>query len=179
MFLIMIWITREHIHVDRVACPWLISRFIDKNAQFLFMPKEEILDYAKKTGAIPFDTPGAEIHHYERDGIKYCSFDNLIEKYKLQDNSALEKLRKVVRAADTGPIEAEPLAFGLEAVASGTPLLTNNDHESLAIEFSFYDSLYAYIQREIVVKKYKNEIENLSSRGERTSFIKEKISQIW
>lgn len=175
----MIWITREHIHVDRVACPWLISRFIDKNAQFLFMPVKEILDYSKKTGAIPFDTPGAEIHHYERDGINYCSFDKLIEKYTLQSNQALEKLRKVVRAADTGPIESEPLAFGLEAVASGTPLLTNNDHESLALEFPFYDSLYAYIQQEIIVKEYMNEIEKLNSRAERNAFIKERIHQKW
>ena len=175
----MIWITREHIHVDRVACPWLISRFIDKNAQFLFMPKEEILEYAKKTGAIPFDTPGAEIHHYERDGIKYCSFDNLIEKYHLQENKALENLRKIIRAADSGPLEAEPLAIGIEAIASGAPLLTKSDHESLALEFPFYDTIYAYLQRELIVEQYKNELEKLPGRSERNTFFKEKINQSW
>ena len=165
--------------MDRVACPWLISRFIDNEAQFLFLPKEEVIEYAKKTGAIPFDTPGAEIHHYKRDGISYCSFDALIEKYNLQKNQALEKLRKVVRASDTGPLESEPLAFALEAVASGAPLLTKTDHESLAMEFPFYDMIYAYIQREIITKKYKEEFEKLESRAERNNFIKEKIHEVW
>lgn len=175
----MFWITRDHVHVDRVACPWLIKRFIDKDAQFIFMPKDQILDFVKKTNAIPYDTPGAEIYHYEKDGIKYCSFDSLIEKYHLDKNEALQDLRKIVRATDTGKLEDQPLSFGLEAIASGAPLLVNTDHDALALEFPFYDTLYAYLQREIIIKRYKKEMEGLKARSEITDFIKEKIHELW
>lgn len=175
----MFWITRDHVHVDRVACPWLIKRFVDKEAQFIFLPKDQIMDFAKKTGATPFDTPGAELHHYERNGTKYCSFDAIVEKYKLDKNEALEEFRKVVRGADTEGGEVPALSAGLEAIASGAPLLVESDHDALELEFPFYDTLYVYIQREIIIKKYKSEIEKLGTRAERNAFLKKKIQELW
>ena len=175
----MFWITRNHVHVDRVACPWLIKRFVDKEAQFIFLPKEEIMDFVKKTGAIPFDTPEAELFHFERNGTKYCSFDSIIEKYKLDKNEALQEFRKVVRAADTDNGEVVPLAAGLEAIASGAPLLVESDHDALALEFPFYDILYAYLQREIILKKFNSQIEKIGTRAERNAFFKEKIKELW
>ncbi len=175
----MFWITRSHVHVDRVACPWLIKRFVDKEAQFIFLPKEEIMDFVKKTGAIPYDTPGAELYHFERDGTEYCSFDSIMEKYQLESNEALRELQKVVRAADTGTENEVPLAMGLEAIASGAPLIVETDHEALALEFPFYDTIYAYLQREVILKNHKTEIEQLNSREDRNAFFKKKIKESW
>ncbi|NHJ86228.1 MAG: chromate resistance protein [Asgard group archaeon] len=175
----MIWVTREYVHVDRVACPWLIKRFIDKEAQFVFLPKEKIADFVSKTGAIPFDTgTGVEIDHYEKDGIKFCTFDALIEKYHLTENKALERLREIIRAADTNKIDTIPLAWAVEAVASGAPLLGDNDHDALNLEFPFYDILYAFFQRELIVEKYNEEILSLKTRGERRTFIKNKLGEL-
>ena len=170
----MIWITRDFVHVDRVACPWLIKRFIDENAQFIFLPREEITEFVEKTQAIPFDTgTGVKFDHFERDGIKYCTFDKIIEEYGLTDDPALEKLREVVRAADTG--QEHELAKALEVVASGGPLLGDSDHDALEIEFPFYDILYTYFQREIIIEMYAKEISELETRGERRAFIVEKL----
>ena len=88
--------------VDRIACPWLISRFIDKEPEFIFVPKEEVMDVAKKEGAIPFDTPGAELHHFIENGYEYVSFDAIIRKYGLKDPALLE-MAKIVRSADSSP----------------------------------------------------------------------------
>ena len=143
------------------------------------MPKEQILVFVIKTGAIPYDTPGADIYHYEKDGIKYCSFDSLMDKYHLDEDEALQDLRKIVRAADTGIFEDQPLAFGLEAIASGAPLIAHADHDVLALEFPFYDILYAYLQREIVMQKYKKEMEGLKTRSDITNFIRGKILELW
>ena len=176
----MIWITREHVHVDRVACPWLIKRFIDPEAQFLFFPKEKVMEFAKTTGGIPFDTPGAELHHYERDGIQHCSFDSLVEKYlktQVENDEALQKLRKIIRAADTGNLDV-PIAMGIEAIASGTSLIVDTDHEALNVQFPFYDAVYAYLQGEMIINKYKSEIEKIKSRGERNAYIKNKIREL-
>ncbi len=175
----MLWTTRDYVHVDRVACPWLIKRFVDKKAQFVFLPRDEIAPFVEKTGAIPFDTPPAELDHYERDGVKYCTFDAICEKYNLTADPALEKLRKIVRSADTEREPSELLAIGLEAVASGAPLLCDSDHDALELEFPFYDILYAYLQREVVMEKYKEEIAKFKSRGEQREFIKEKIKEMW
>ena len=175
----MLWVTRHYVHVDRVACPWLIKRFVDKNAQFVFLPREDIPDFVEKTGAIPFDTgTGIELDHYEKDGVKYCTFDAIIEKYELASDPALAKLRKIVRSADTEREPSEVLAHGLEAIASGAPLLTDSDHDSLALEFPFYDTLYAYLQREVILEQYKDEIANLKTRGERREFIKKKMKEL-
>ncbi len=134
----MKWVTRSHVHVDRVACPWLIARFVDSSAEFLFVPPSQIAE-AVKTGAIPFDAKDVELgHHGEK-----CSFDAIIEKYELKD-PALLRLADIVRAADTGKFEAEPPAAGLEAIAVGYSLRFPDDLENLEHQFAVYDALYAW-----------------------------------
>ena len=135
----MKWITRSHVHVDRVACPWLITRFIDSDAEFLFAPKGRVLDIAEKEGAIPFDTPGAELHHQD----DLCTFDVIIKTYGLTDK-ALLRMARIVNAADTGRLESDPLAAGLEAIAVGYSLRFPNDMENLERQFEVYDALYAW-----------------------------------
>lgn len=176
----MLWITRDYVHVDRVACPWLIRRFIDAQAQFIFLPRDQITDFVERTGAIPFDTgTGIELDHYEEGGIKHCTFDAIVREYNLAGDTALAELQKVVRAADTsGGLEQEPLAWVLEVIASGMPLLCKSDHEALEKEFPMYDGFYAFMQRRIVLDKYATEIKALKSRGERRELIKKKISQL-
>ena len=175
----MLWVTRHYVHVDRVACPWLIKRFVDKEAQFIFLPRDEIPEFVERTGAIPFDTgTGIELDHYEKDGIKYCTFDKIVEKYKLTNDGALARLRVVVRCADTGKIDEEPLARALEVVASGAPLLGDSDHDALELEFPFYDILYTYFKREIILEKYSSEINEMKTRGERRDFIKTKLGKV-
>jgi hypothetical protein len=122
----MKWITRSHVHVYRVVCPWLISRFIDSEAEFLFVAKKKVLEIAEKEGAIPFDTPGAALHH--RDDL--CTFDVIIQEYGLTDK-ALLRMAKVVNAADTDRLAADPLAVGLEAIAVGYSLRFPDDSENI------------------------------------------------
>ena len=175
----MLWVTRDYVHVDRVACPWLISRFIDRRAQFVFMPRDKITDFVEKTGAIPFDTGlGTELNHYEVEGEKYCTFDAIVKKYDLGDDEALTRLQKVVRAADTNRFDEEPLAWGLEAIACGTPLLVETDHEALEMEFPLYDALYAYLQQERAIKKNKEEYAKLKTRPEKTEFLRNAIAKL-
>ncbi len=140
----MRWITRSHVHVDRVACPWLIRRFIDSEAEFLFVPKSQVLERAKETGATPFDTPGAELHH---QGEK-CTFDALITHYNLTDR-ALLRLARIVNAADTGHLELDHLAAGLEAISVGYSLRFPDDEENLARQFEVYDALYAWCRLDV------------------------------
>ena len=140
----MKWITRSHVHVDRVACPWLIQRFVDSRAEFLFVPADRVEQAAQESGAVPFDVRGAELGHH---GDK-CSFDAIVEKYGLKD-SALLRLAKIVRAADTGKGAEEPLAVGLEAIASGYSLRFPDDQENLRRQFEVYDSLYAWCRLEV------------------------------
>jgi hypothetical protein len=136
----MLWITRSHVHVDRVACPWLIRRFIDNEAEFLFAPKSQIEKIAAETGAIPFDAPGVELGHHEQR----CSFESIILKYGLTD-PALQRMAKVVHAADVeADIDSDPLAGGLEAIAVGYSLRYPDDEENLANQFQVYDALYAW-----------------------------------
>ena len=135
----MKWITRSHVHVDRVACPWLICRFIDSDAEFLFVPKSQVLKVAELENAIPFDTPGAKYHH--RDGL--CTFSVLVKEFDLKD-IALQKLAAVVNAADTNNLEKEPLAAGLEAIAVGYSVRFPDDFANLERQFDVYDSLYAW-----------------------------------
>jgi hypothetical protein len=138
----MKWVTREKARVDRIACPWLVRKFIDPNAEFLYVPKDEVLKVAQTEGAIPFDTPGAELHHFEEGGMEYVSFDAIIRKYKLNDPALLE-LAKIVRVADGGG-GREPEAAGLEAAATGFRMLAKDDHENQRLQFPLYDALYAY-----------------------------------
>ena len=137
----MQWITRSHIHVDRVACPWLITRFIDSEAEFLFVPGTQIEKIAKETGAIPFDAAGVELGH-SSDGR--CSFESIILKYGLKEPGLL-RLAKIVHSADVADdIDENPIARGLEAIASGYSLRFPEDTENLEHQFEVYDALYAW-----------------------------------
>jgi hypothetical protein len=140
----MLWITRSHVHVDRVACPWLIARFVDSDAEFLFVPKSQIDKVVQETGAIPFDAPGVELGHH--DGK--CSFEAILEKYGLTDPGLLI-LAQIVHGADTNDAESHPAAFGLDAIASGFSLLFPDDEENLANQFTVYDALYAWCRLEV------------------------------
>lgn len=141
----MRWVTRSHVHVDRVACPWLITRFIDNHAEFLFVPKSEIAHVAQEQNAIPFDAPGVELGHHEGR----CSFESIIRKYDLQD-PALMRLAKIVHAADIAPdIDSDPIARGLEAIASGFSVRFPNDEENLRAQFPVYDALYAWCRLQV------------------------------
>lgn len=140
----MKWVTRSHVHVDRVACPWLIKRFIDSEAEFLFVPKSQVIAVAKKVGAIPFDSPGAELDH---DG-DLCTFDVMIREYELTDEPLL-RLAKIVNAADTRRLENDPLAAGFEAIAVGYGLRFPDDLENLRKQFEVYDALYAWCSLEV------------------------------
>jgi len=138
----MKWVTREKARVDRIACPWLIRKFIDPKAEFLYVSKEKVMEVVEKEGATPFDFPGAELHHYEEGGLEYVSFDAIIKKYKLNDPALLE-LAKIVRVADGGSgHEAE--AAGLEAAATGFRAIAKDDLENQRLQFPLYDALYAY-----------------------------------
>jgi hypothetical protein len=140
----MKWITRSHVHVDRVACPWLITRFVDSDATFLFVPKSKALEVAEKEGAIPFDTPGAELHH--RGDL--CTFDVIIQEYQLTDK-ALLRMAKTINAADTDRLAADPLAAGFEAIAVGYSLRYPDDHENIERQFEVYDALYAWCRLDV------------------------------
>jgi hypothetical protein len=142
----MKWVTRSHVHVDRVACPWLISRFVDNEAEFLFAPASQVKAVAEKTGAIPFDAMGqVELDHHEGR----CSFESIIVKYELKD-PALLRMAKVVHAADVAPdIDKDPIARGLEAIAVGYSLRYPDDEENLANQFEVYDSLYAWCRLQV------------------------------
>lgn len=139
----MKWITRSHVHVDRVACPWLIRRFVDNEAEFLFVPASSLAEAAEREGAIPFDAPGAELGH--RDGK--CSFETIVEAYGLTD-PALLLLARIVGCADTDRLAEHPVAAGLEALAVGYSLRFPDDEENLARQFEVYDSLYAWCRLE-------------------------------
>jgi hypothetical protein len=144
----MKWVTREHAKVDRIACPWLISRFVDKNPEFIFAPKDEVMKIAKTQGAIPFDIPGAELHHFTENNYEFVSFDAIIKKYKLKDPALLE-FAKIVRSADSSPPDAKPEGAGLEAAALGFRQIAKADHENMKLQFPLYDALYAYCKWKI------------------------------
>ncbi len=142
----MLWITRSHVHVDRVACPWLITRFIDNDAEFLFAPTSQIESLVKERGAIPFDAPGVELGHGS-DGR--CSFESIIQKYGLKEPGLL-RLAQIVHAADvSADIDKDPIARGLEAIASGYSLRYPEDEENLMHQFEVYDALYAWCRMEV------------------------------
>ena len=139
----MKWVTREKVHVARVACPWLIKRFIDPDAEFLFVPRDT--DPSTIKDGVPFDMKGVELGHH---GDK-CSFDAFIEKYDIRD-PALEKIQLIVREADTHHTEkTSPLAVALDIFGRGYTLLCQDDYETLEKEFYLYDALYAYFQKQL------------------------------
>ena len=142
----MQWVTREHPHTDRVACPWLIRKFIEPNAEIVYVPAAEVLPYAERTGAISFDAKGARYTH--RDGR--CSFEVLVDDYNLGGESALALMARVVHGADVADDrEATPQSPGLRAVADGFALLGVPDQEQLALELPVYDALYAWCRHEV------------------------------
>lgn len=135
----MKWVTRRKARVDRIACPWLIRRFIDPDAEFLFVAEDQVMETAHREGALPFDVPDVELgHHGNR-----CSFDAFLDKYRLAD-PALRALGEIVRGADTEARHIAREAWGLYAVASGFREITQDDVENMALQFPVYDALYAY-----------------------------------
>lgn len=137
----MKWITRERPKIDRIACPWLILRFIDEEPEFLFVPAGRVLEMAHETGAIPYDISGVDLSH---DG-QYCSFDTFLKKYRL-DDLALHDLAVIVRGADTGRLDLSPQAPGLLALSLGLSALFKDDHEMLKHGLVMYDALYAWLR---------------------------------
>lgn len=143
----MKWITRERVKVDRVACPWLIRRFVDPRAEFLFVPADQVMDVARRDGATPFDVPGVEYGHHGPE----CSFDAIVKKHGLDSDPALVLLARIVNGADTdNTLWNQPESAGLEAIAEGFRHLgLEDDHAILRAESIVYDALYAYC-REMV-----------------------------
>jgi hypothetical protein len=135
----MKWVTRSRPKVDRVACPWLIKRFVDPQAEFLYVPPESVLEVAQRENAIPFDVPNVELGHH---GLE-CSFDAVMNKYNLT-GPALRRLALIIRGADTSAKDLTLESRGLEAIAEGFRLVYHDDHELLERELSVYDALYAY-----------------------------------
>ena len=135
----MRWITRERPKIDRVACPWLVRRFIDRDAEFLFVPASDVGRIAEIEGAIPFDVEGVELSHVG----PLCSFDAFLAKYELKQ-PALQTLAVIVRGADTARLDIAPQSAGLLAISLGLSHLVRNDHEMLRQGFVVYDALYAW-----------------------------------
>jgi hypothetical protein len=145
----MLWVTRSHVHVDRVACPWLITRFVDSEADFIFVPSSQIDKVVKESGAIPFDAPGVQLGHVEGR----CSFESIMVEYGLKE-PGLVRLAKIVHAADvSADIDTDPIARGLEALASGFSLRYPDDGENLLHQFEVYDALYAWCRMEVAKNK--------------------------
>jgi len=136
----MKWITREHPKIDRVACPWLITRFIDRQGEFLFAPPADVLRLARETGATPYDVEGVELSH---DGPR-CSFDAFLGKYSLSD-PILRELAVIVRGADTARLDLAPQCAGLLAISLGLSHNFPDDHEMLGHGFDVYDALFAWL----------------------------------
>lgn len=143
----MKWVTRENANVDRIACPWLIKRFVDPEAEFLFVPRDRVLKVAEREGAHSFDAPGAEYTH--TDGK--CSFDVLVDAFGLTDDPALVRLARIVHAADVSEDrDTSPEGAGLYAIAHGFALLHGtNDHKKIDLETPMYDALYAWCHDEV------------------------------
>ena len=141
----MRWVTREHPKTDRIACPWLIRKFIDSEAEIVYVPRDDVLTYAEREGAISFDAPGARYSH--RDGK--CSFETLIDEYGLTD-PALALMARVVHGADVSEdADATPQSRGLEAIADGFSLLGIDDQRQLELELPVYDALYAWARAQV------------------------------
>jgi hypothetical protein len=140
----MKWVTREKARVDRIACPWLISRFIDREPTFLFVPTSQVMAVAEREGAIPYDVPNVELGHQGEQ----CSFDAFLRKYMLTD-PALGALALIVRGADTDARRLTPESAGLYALATGFQATAQDDHDNMAQQFPAYDALYAYCRAQV------------------------------
>jgi len=167
----MKWVTRQYVHVDRTACPWLIKKFVDVKAEFLFVPVEKIEEIVKKEKAIAYDAPDVELgHHGEK-----CSFDSIVEKYKINDPAVLE-LANIVRAADTDKMEVVPEAAGLEAIMTGIGIMAKDDYEAIEKARQVYDALYTNCKLKLFRDKHKDEIEKMD-RKQRREFLKKKLME--
>ncbi len=166
----MKWVTREYVHVDRTACPWLIRRFVDPEAEFVFVPNDQIPEVVKRENAIPYDAANIELTHH---GDK-CSFDAVVEKYGIIDPAVLE-LAKIVRAADTDKMEMVPEAAGLEAVMTGLGFMSKDDHEAVARANLVYEALYTNCKLKMIREKYKAEIEKLDRKQVR-KYLKKRLN---
>jgi hypothetical protein len=144
----MKWVTREKARVDRIACPWLITRFIDKEPTFLFVPARDVLAVAKQEEAIPYDVPDVELGHHGDQ----CSFDAFLDKYKLEDPALLE-LALIVRGADTEARGLTPESAGLYAVATGFQAMARDDFDNMKKQFPVYDALYDYCRGRLAAAK--------------------------
>lgn len=145
----MKWVTRAGAMVDRIACPWLIKKFVDSQAEFLFVPAAMVKEIAEKESAIPFDAEGVELEHYQENGIEHVSFDAIIKKYDLKDQALLE-LARIVRGADARvPHDPPSESAGLKAAARGFRLLSRDDFDNMARQFQTYDALYAHCQLKV------------------------------
>ena len=167
----MKWVTREFVHVDRTACPWLIKKFIDPQAEFIFVPTEKIEEIAKTQGATPFDAPGVKLGH--RNGK--CSFETIIEEYKLED-PVLHELAKIVHSADTRDTELAPEGIGLSAAMTGARFNVKDDFEAVKKAEYVYDALYTYCKLKLLRKKYKDESGKMN-RKEQRDFLRRKMQK--
>jgi hypothetical protein len=138
----MKWVTRERPKIDRIACPWLIARFIDRDPEFLYVPAGEVLAVAQQSGAIPYDIPGVEMSHVG----ELCSFDAFLQKYDLKA-PALQQLAAIVRGADTSKLDLTPQSAGLFAISLGLSATFSDDHEMLKHGMVMYDALYAWCEQ--------------------------------
>src|SRR5687768_5069081 len=142
----MKWITRERPKIDRIACPWLIKNFIDKEAEFIYVPKEQVFEKARELDAIPYDIPGAEYSHYGEE----CTFDFIIQKHAI-DDEAVKQMAVIVRGADTDTFGLAPQSAGLWAISAGLSYNFKDDREMLSVGMKIYDALYSwakYVQAE-------------------------------
>jgi hypothetical protein len=142
----MKWITRQRPKIDRIACPWLIKNFVDPEAEFIYVPKEQVFEQAAKLEAIPYDIPGAEYAHYGEE----CTFDYIVKKHQLTD-PAISELARIVRGADTDRFDLAPQAAGLWAISAGLSYNLRDDHQMLETGLKVYDALYSwakYVQDE-------------------------------
>jgi hypothetical protein len=135
------WITREHAKVDRIACPWLIKNFVDKEAEFLFVPSDKVIEIAEKQNAIPFDVPNVELGH--QGGL--CSFDAILHEYQLdRKDPTLLELAKIIRGADTPNRTLTAQSEGLLAIATGFSINSKDDYDNMSKQFNVYDALYSF-----------------------------------
>ncbi|SPD46679.1 chromate resistance protein ChrB domain-containing protein [Cupriavidus neocaledonicus] len=138
----MQWITPERPKIDRIACPWLIARFVDETPDFLYVPAADVVRIANESGAIPYDVPGVELTHVG----ELCSFDAFLDKYNLGGDPALQQMACIVRGADTSRLDLTPQSSGLYAISLGLSHVFSDDHEMLAHGMVMYDALYAWCQ---------------------------------
>jgi hypothetical protein len=167
----MKWVTREHVHVDRTACPWLIRKFIDSKAEFLFVPVDKIKKVVEEQDAIPFDAPGVKLGH--REGR--CSFETIMEEYHLED-PVLQELAMIVRSADTSDRTKAPEGTGLDAIMTGIRLNSKDDFEAIQKAEQVYDALYSYCKLKLLRQKHSSELEKMD-RKQQNEFLQKKMQE--